>query len=121
MTVNSKELDTSIKPQQQQQNDGIFSLLYSIFKKVVIVGSVYFIGYMGWSFGWLVAPIIFAVTRDQWREKANRKRDIAKISALANEKDVILARIHDLPAWVSNKKKTQNLNYVYTKHNLLMK
>lgn len=34
------------------------------------------------------------------RNDADRRRDIAKASATSNEKDVILARIDDLPAWV---------------------
>ncbi|KAH8360178.1 hypothetical protein KR093_011123, partial [Drosophila rubida] len=82
-------------------DDGsIFSLLYSVSKKVAIVGSIYLVGYMGWSVAWLIAPVILSVARDQLAKTSEKKRDIAKASALASEKDVILARIDELPAWV---------------------
>lgn len=81
-------------------DDSIFTLLYTIFKKVTVVGAVYMVGYMGWSVAWLITPVVFAVTREYWRNRADLRRSIAKASAVANEKDVILARIDDLPAWV---------------------
>lgn len=50
---------------------------------------------------WIIsAPVILSVTRDQWKQNSELRRNIAKASAMANEKDVILARIDDLPAWV---------------------
>lgn len=93
--VNSKKAAAS-----SSDDDGIFTLLYTAFKKVAVVGAVYLVGYMGWSVAWLITPVVFAVTREYWRKKADLRRGIAKASAMANEKDVILARIDDLPAWV---------------------
>ncbi|XP_055547885.1 extended synaptotagmin-2 isoform X2 [Wyeomyia smithii] len=81
-------------------SDSIGSLLYSFAKKVVTVGIIYFVGYMGWSVAWLITPVILSVARDQWRTKTETRRNVAKASALANEKEVILARLGDLPAWV---------------------
>lgn len=81
-------------------SDGIFSVLYTVFKKVAIVGSIYLVGYMGWSVAWLIAPVILSVARDEFRKTTEHKRNIAKASAMASEKDVILARIDELPAWV---------------------
>lgn len=83
-------------------DDSIFSLVYSIVKKVTIVGAIYLVGYMNWSVAWLITPVVFAVTREYWRKTSDSRREIAKASAVANEKDVILARITDLPAWVIN-------------------
>ncbi|XP_053697530.1 extended synaptotagmin-2 isoform X2 [Sabethes cyaneus] len=80
--------------------DSIGSLLYSFAKKVVTVGIIYFVGYMGWSVAWLITPVILSVARDQWRTKTETRRNVAKASALANDKEVILARLGDLPAWV---------------------
>lgn len=88
------------KPATSSGDDSIFTLLYTVFKKVTVVGAVYLVGYMGWSVAWLITPVVFAVTREYWRKSANLRRSIAKASAVANEKDVILARIDDLPAWV---------------------
>eukprot|EP00099_Drosophila_melanogaster_P028852 NP_733011.2 extended synaptotagmin-like protein 2, isoform B [Drosophila melanogaster] len=81
-------------------DNSIFSVFYTLGKKVAIVGSIYLVGYMGWSVAWLIAPVILSVARDQLAKTSEKKRDIAKASALASEKDVILARIDELPAWV---------------------
>lgn len=80
--------------------DNVGSLLYSFAKKVVTVGIIYFVGYMGWSVAWLITPVILSVAREQWRSKNETRRNVAKASALASDKDVILARLGDLPAWV---------------------
>lgn len=82
-------------------DDSLFNLMYSIVKKVSLVGAIYIVGYMNWSVAWLITPVILAVTREYWRKNNAIKREVAKASATANEKDVILARISDLPAWVS--------------------
>lgn len=83
-------------------SDSIFNIMYSIAKKVSIVGAIYLVGYMNWSVAWLITPVVLAVTREYWQTSSQVRRDIAKALATANEKDVILARIKDLPAWVSN-------------------
>lgn len=41
------------------------------------------------------------MAREEWRKSSELRRSIAKASATVDEKDVILARISDLPAWVS--------------------
>lgn len=55
---------------------------------------------MQWSVAWFIGPIALFVIRDQWKKTNDRKRNIAKSAALASEKDVVLARLDDLPAWV---------------------
>ncbi|XP_034486132.1 extended synaptotagmin-2 isoform X2 [Drosophila innubila] len=91
---------TSVSKPRTNDEDSIFSVIYSVGKKIAIVGSIYLVGYMGWSVAWLIAPVILSVARDQMAKTSAKKRDIAKASALASEKDVILARIDELPAWV---------------------
>lgn len=78
--------------------------------QATIVGLVYLAGYLRWSVAWLIGPVVFLVMRDQFRKDKQRKLNIAKAVALTNEKDVLLARLDDLPAWV----KLQNnlLNFV---------
>ena len=61
---------------------------------------MYLAGYMQWSVAWFIGPIVLFVIRDQWKKASDRKRTIAKAAALASEKDVVLARLGDLPAWV---------------------
>ncbi|XP_037922299.1 extended synaptotagmin-2 isoform X1 [Hermetia illucens] len=94
------EKDTEEIDVKRSKDDKLFSILYTIAKKVAIFGSIYLIGYMGWSVAWLIGPIVFAVVRDQAKASTSRRRDIAKACATANEKDVIIAKIDELPAWV---------------------
>ncbi|KAL3281901.1 hypothetical protein HHI36_005106 [Cryptolaemus montrouzieri] len=94
----SKEI-TDIRKKTTRDFD-ILGILYAAFKKVATVGCIYLFGYMNWSVGWFVAPVIFLIMRDQWKNAADTKRHIAKTAALSNEKDVVLARLDELPAWV---------------------
>lgn len=110
MTAASKELSSKLEninsdskdiaKSAASNDDGIFGIVYSVLKKVAMVGAIYFVGYMGWSMAWLITPIMFSVTREQWKKSSQLKRDISILSAMSNERDVILAKITDLPAWV---------------------
>lgn len=93
-------LELKSEDRTSQNKDSIFPLLYSIFKKICIVGGVYLVGYMGWSIAWLITPIVLAVTREYFQNAAEQRRSFAKSMAKANEKDLIMSRITDLPAWV---------------------
>uniref|UniRef100_A0A1B0GDH3 Extended synaptotagmin-2 n=1 Tax=Glossina morsitans morsitans TaxID=37546 RepID=A0A1B0GDH3_GLOMM len=97
MVAASKE---EMPSKKSSAEDSILSVIYTASKKVFIVGSIYLVGYMGWSIAWLIAPVILSVARDRWQKSTKHKRSIAKASALASEKEVILARIDELPAWV---------------------
>lgn len=78
----------------------ITGIIYSAFKKVLAIGCIYYFGYMQWSVGWFVAPVVFLLMKEQWKENADIKRNNAKTAALSNEKEVILARLDELPSWV---------------------
>lgn len=107
MTVASKE----VSPEKAEGNEefvnarpideGVISSMYSFAKKAATVGIVYFVGYMGWSVAWLIGPVILSVIRDQWKQQSDRKRNDAKFIATTDERRVILARLNDLPSWVS--------------------
>ncbi|XP_059048982.1 extended synaptotagmin-1 isoform X2 [Achroia grisella] len=90
----------ALPPATSDESATIFSLIYRFFKKVSIVGAVYLVGYMQWSVAWLIGPVILSVVRDQWRRESEYRRNLAKAAALSSEKDVVLARLDDLPAWV---------------------
>ncbi|XP_065356125.1 extended synaptotagmin-2 isoform X1 [Calliphora vicina] len=100
MAAASKELVSDAPPKPSTAEDSIFAVIYTVAKKVAIVGTIYAVGYMGWSVAWLIAPVILSVARDRFRKTTEHKRNIAKASAMASEKEVILARIDELPAWV---------------------
>jgi Ca2+-dependent lipid-binding protein len=86
--------------ERKQVNSSILSVIFSAVKKASVVGIVYLAGYMQWSIAWFIGPIVLFVIRDQWKTTSDRRRTIAKAAALASEKDVVLARLDDLPAWV---------------------
>ncbi|KAJ8969854.1 hypothetical protein NQ317_005148 [Molorchus minor] len=54
---------------------------------------------MQWSVAWFIGPVVLFVIRDQWKKTSDSKRAIAKATAMSSEKDVVLARLNDLPAW----------------------
>ncbi|KAM3966830.1 LOW QUALITY PROTEIN: extended synaptotagmin-like protein 2 [Aphomia sociella] len=90
----------ALPPTTSDDSVSILSVIYKFFKKVSIVGAVYLVGYMQWSVAWLIGPVILSVVRDQWRKESEYRRNLAKAAALSSEKDVVLARLDDLPAWV---------------------
>jgi len=104
MTVASKEV-VPAKPTDEfvdarPIDEGLIARVYSFVKKAAVVGTVYFVGYMGWSVAWLIGPVILSVIREQWRKESDQKRNDAKIIAQSDEKRVILAKLNDLPSWV---------------------
>ena len=83
-------------------------MLYSFAKKIGAVAFIYFLGYFEFSVAWLIGPVILSVIRDEWKKEHELRRNVAKAAALCNEKEVILARVDDLPSWVST-----SLSYSY--------
>lgn len=80
----------------------ILHLVYTFGKHLSKVAIVYLFGYFNISPAWLLGPLVLSVLREEWKKEKQLKRNIAKAAALSNEKDVILARVDDLPAWVSS-------------------
>ncbi|KAJ9595368.1 hypothetical protein L9F63_027246, partial [Diploptera punctata] len=78
----------------------IINVLYSFAKKIGAVAFVYLLGYFEFSVAWLIGPVILSVIRDEWKKEHELRRNVAKAAALCNEKEVILARVDDLPSWV---------------------
>lgn len=99
MTGASKEKAESMI-QKKVGGTSILSVLYSFAKKIGTVAVVYLIGYFELSAAWLIGPVILSVIRDEWKKEKELRRNVAKAAALCSEKDVILARIDDLPSWV---------------------
>ncbi|XP_013148389.1 PREDICTED: extended synaptotagmin-2 [Papilio polytes] len=87
-------------PVSSEDNMDVLGMIYRFCKKVSIVGAVYLVGYMQWSVAWLIGPVVLSVIRDQWRRENEYRRNLAKAAASSSEKDIVLARLDDLPAWV---------------------
>ncbi|KAJ8733972.1 hypothetical protein PYW07_014523 [Mythimna separata] len=103
MASDEKKMVSSSKPALPPSSDeagDVLSMIYRFFKKVSVVGAVYLVGYMQWSVAWLIGPVILSVLRDRWRKDNEYRRNLAKATASSSEKDVILAKLDDLPAWV---------------------
>ncbi|KAJ8965164.1 hypothetical protein NQ314_004307 [Rhamnusium bicolor] len=90
----------SIDMEKKSSEASIISIILSAVKKASVVGIIYFAGYMQWSVAWFIGPIVLFVLRDQWKKSSDNRRTIAKVAALSSEKDVVLARLNDLPAWI---------------------
>lgn len=101
MAAASKEqLPEEMRPRSADDDNGYASMVYTAAKRVAIVGAIYLVGYMNWSVAWLITPVVFSLMRDQWKRASDARRSISMALAQANEKDVILAKIADLPSWV---------------------
>ncbi|KAJ1519323.1 hypothetical protein ONE63_004622 [Megalurothrips usitatus] len=105
MVVPSKPENNNPVPQAQpvvrrSSSPGVLSVLYSVTKKVGTVAIVYLLGYYNISVAWLIGPVILSVVREEWKRTSDARRALAKAAAMSNEKEVIMARIDELPAWV---------------------
>ncbi|XP_073983469.1 extended synaptotagmin-like protein 2 isoform X2 [Rhodnius prolixus] len=92
--------DSKVIAKRIGTGSNILHLLYNFSKQLGKVAVVYLLGYFNISPAWLIGPVILSVLREEWGKEKELKRNIAKAAALSNEKDVILARVDDLPAWV---------------------
>lgn len=79
----------------------LMKVIQRYFKLAGVVSVVWLVGYFRFSVSWLWLLLVVYV----WKEKHNSaKRHKITISQeiARNEKDVILARVEDLPSWVSH-------------------
>lgn len=99
---NNEVKQPEIKPKQSKAkiDNDLPSLLFSILKKTTVIGAIYFICYMKWNIIWFITPVILISTYEYYYEKRRIKREVAKAFAKANEKDIILPHIKNLPTWV---------------------
>lgn len=54
MAAASKELTQEQKEKEAMDSSSVGSMVYSLVKKVALVGGIYLVGYMGWSVAWLI-------------------------------------------------------------------
>jgi len=81
-------------------NIGVGNLAIRFLKKASQWAIIYIWGYYALSPGWLLAPLFLSVLRYQWKKEKESRISSAQATARASEKEVILARVKDLPAWV---------------------
>lgn len=100
MADSPKEEVSQIVPKKTNARTSIIHLITSFFRKLGTAGAIYLLGYFELSIAWLAAPVILSVLRDEWKKESEAKRINAQIAATSNEKDLVLAKLDDLPAWV---------------------
>ena len=70
------------------------------FKLAGVVGAVWLVGYTRFSVSWLLLALVLYVWKERTGKAKQHKTRIAQEIA-KDEKSVILARVEDLPSWVS--------------------
>lgn len=70
-------------------------------KHLPLVFGVYAMGYFNFSIAWILGIVGITAATDQWRKERNYRMSTARASAIYDDKDVIMARVSDLPSWVS--------------------
>lgn len=96
----SKEDTSEVITKKVVGGTNILQIVKTVSKQVGTVAVIYLLGYFNISPAWMIAPMILFVIRGEWKKEKELKRNVAKASALRSEKEVILARVDELPAWV---------------------
>ena len=96
-------IPASQMPQQKSTtvSKGLMGLVKIAAKHLPLVMGVYAMGYFNFSVAWLVGIVGITAATDQWRKERQVRMSTARASALYNDKEVIMARVSDLPSWVS--------------------
>ena len=78
----------------------LLPLLVRYFKYVGALLAVWILGYFGFSTAWVMIGLFMYMSNEEYRKVKDSKKAFARHAAL-NEKEAILARVEELPAWVS--------------------
>ncbi|RLU26666.1 hypothetical protein DMN91_000463 [Ooceraea biroi] len=76
------------------------SLTTSFLLKLAAAGIIWGWGYFNFSIAWLIAPIAVSVWKTERKKDNELRTSMAQASVLANEKELIVSRIDELPSWV---------------------
>ncbi|KAK9512888.1 hypothetical protein O3M35_001203 [Rhynocoris fuscipes] len=75
-------------------------LVLNLCKQISKVAVIYLFGYYNISIAWLLGPIVFWFFQEKWKNDKQLLRESGKAAALIHEKELILAKLDELPAWV---------------------
>ena len=87
---------------QQTQGLQLLPLLTRHYKTALLLLLVWFMGYFGFSTTWVLIGFFFHVINKEYQKVKKAKRAFAE-AAVIDEKAAILARVEELPAWVSDR------------------
>ena len=85
---------------QQTQGTQLMPLIVQYFKTAGLLFLVWVVGYFGFSATWVIVGLFFFVVNEQYRKVKEAKKKFAQ-QAVQNERQAILARVDELPSWVS--------------------
>lgn len=94
------ENDTEDAVEKSTALKTVSSVIMSLATKVVVFAMGY------WRIAsvstWVLLPLMafVDVVRDRWREEGRLKRRLAQQAAIADEKNLIMANLSELPSWV---------------------
>jgi len=116
--INEKELEEMIEPNEdvaevqpdqpsaiatavENEGSAVWSYAVNFVKKFGTSMAVYLLGYFQLSAAWMICPIMLLVIREECKKETKLKQEIFKKIAMTDEREVIMARVKDLPSWVS--------------------
>lgn len=76
------------------------SVLFKLIWKSTVACYFYFLGYYKWSLVWIAMPLLGNLVLDAFSSNNSRKRNLNKLKAMVDEKEMVLSHFKDLPAWV---------------------
>ena len=69
-------------------------------KHFPLVMGVYLMGYFNFSLAWIIGLVGVTAATTQWKKERDYRMGAHRAAAMFDEKEVILARVTDLPSWV---------------------
>jgi Synaptotagmin-like mitochondrial-lipid-binding domain len=73
--------------------------VFGVLSQLVVIPFVFILGRFNCSFGWIV-PLMFSSFRTFTKRNREIRQAITHATSSLSERDVILARLQDVPAWV---------------------
>lgn len=89
------------KPVPVIQRPQLLQHLIKYFKYAGILFLIWNVGYWRFSPSWILLALFFYMLNEEYRKSKESKLDFAR-TAMKDEKEAILAKIDELPSWVSD-------------------
>lgn len=88
------------KQSRSEVSKGLMGLVKIAAKHLPLVFGVYAMGYFNFSVAWIIGVVGLSAATEQWRKEREYRMSAARASSLYGDKEVIMARVSDLPSWV---------------------
>ena len=95
-----KKTASPTKRKAQKDETLLLNVIKSYFKYASAAIAVWGFGYTGFSPAWILLGLVIVVWKEKHNKEQRRRIEISQ-QAAKNEQEAILARVEDLPSWVS--------------------